>query len=239
MKDIFNNKFTDQVSLTNDFLVPEVSNYLQINEKEIETSAKKIIKSARSYNSYNAFEKLMHEYDLSSSEGIVLMCLAEALLRIPDNKTINDLIEDKIPTGQWKEHIKNDNNIFVNISSIAFLMTGKILKQGELKEADIFMSAVKNISKPVLRSVIKQSINILAKQFIFEKDIKRASKLSKKLEDSIYAYSFDMLGEGARTYEDADKYFENYKNAIKVIGDSSSKKKTQYFNKIICFASSI
>ena len=104
-------------------------------------------------------------------------------------------------------------------------MTGKILKQGELKEADIFMSAVKNISKPVLRSVIKQSINILAKQFIFEKDIKRASKLSKKLEDSIYAYSFDMLGEGARTYEDADKYFENYKNAIKVIGDSSSEKK--------------
>ena len=161
MKDIFNNKFTDQVSLTNDFLVPDVSSYLQINETEIEASAKKIIKSARSYNSYNAFEKLMHEYDLSSSEGIVLMCLAEALLRIPDNKTINDLIEDKIPTGQWKEHIKNDNNIFVNISSIAFLMTGKILKQGELKEADIFMSAVKNISKPVLRSVIKQSINIL------------------------------------------------------------------------------
>ncbi len=204
MKDILNNKFTDQASLTNDFLVPEVSNYLQINETEIEASAKKIIKSARSYNSYNAFEKLMHEYDLSSSEGIVLMCLAEALLRIPDNKTINDLIEDKIPTGQWKEHIKNDNNIFVNISSIAFLMTGKILKQGELKEADIFMSAVKNISKPVLRSVIKQSINILAKQFIFEKDIKRASKLSKKLEDSIYAYSFDMLGEGARTYADDD-----------------------------------
>ena len=94
MKDIFNNKFTDQVSLTNDFLVPDVSNYLQINETEIEASAKKIIKSARSYNSYNAFEKLMHEYDLSSSEGIVLMCLAEALLRIPDNKTINDLIED-------------------------------------------------------------------------------------------------------------------------------------------------
>ena len=66
MKDIFNNKFTDQVSLTNDYLVPEVSSYLQINEIEIEDRAKKIIKSARSYNSYNAFEKLMHEYDLSS-----------------------------------------------------------------------------------------------------------------------------------------------------------------------------
>ena len=225
MEDILNNKFTDQVTLTRDILVPEISNYLKTNEKEIKNRAKKIIESAKQYNSYNAFEKLMHEYDLSSSEGIVLMCLAEALLRIPDNKTINDLIEDKIPSGKWREHIKNDNNIFVNISSIAFLMTGKILKQDELKETDIFMSVLKNISKPVLRSVIKQSINILAKQFIFEKDIKRASKLSSKLEGSIYAYSFDMLGEGARTYEDADKYFENYKNAINVIGDSSTEKK--------------
>ena len=75
------------------------------------------------------------------------MCLAEALLRIPDNKTINDLIEDKILSGKWKDHIKNDNNIFVNISSIAFLMTGKILKQDELKETDIFISVLKNISK--------------------------------------------------------------------------------------------
>ena len=98
-------------------------------------------------------------------------------------------------------------------------------KQDELKETDIILSLIKNISKPVLRSVIKKSINILAKQFIFEKDIKRASKLSSKLEDSIYAYSFDMLGEGARTYKDANKYFENYKNAIKAIGKTFTKKK--------------
>ena len=225
MRDIFTNKFTEQVSFTHDYLVPEISAYFHSNEKQIQDRAKKIIESAKQYNSYNAFEKLMHEYDLSSSEGIVLMCLAEALLRIPDNKTINDLIEDKIPSGKWKDHIKNDNNIFVNISSIAFLMTGKILKQDEFKETDIFMSVLKNISKPVLRTVIKKSINILAKQFIFEKDIKRASKLSSKLEGSIYAYSFDMLGEGARTYNDANKYFENYKNAITAIGKSSTKKK--------------
>ena len=225
MRDIFTNKFTEQVSFTHDYLVPEISAYLHSNEKQIQDRAKKIIASAKQYNSYNAFEKLMHEYDLSSSEGIVLMCLAEALLRIPDNKTINDLIEDKIPSGKWRDHIKNDNNIFVNISSIAFLMTGKILKQDEFKETDIFMSVLKNISKPVLRTVIKKSINLLAKQFIFEKDIKRASKLSSKLEGSIYAYSFDMLGEGARTYNDANKYFENYKNAITAIGKSSTKKK--------------
>ena len=102
---------------------------------------------------------------------------------------------------------------------------GKILKQDEFKETDIFMSVLKNISKPVLRTVIKKSINILARQFIFEKGIKRASKLSSKLDGSIYAYSFDMLGEGARTYNDANKYLENYKNAITEIGKSSTKKK--------------
>ena len=225
MQEIFENKFTEQIKLTHEFLVPEISNYLLYHEREIKETAKNIIESAKQYNSYNAFEKLMHEFDLSSSEGIVLMCLAEALLRIPDNKTINDLIEDKIPSGQWRDHIKNDNNIFVNISSIAFLMTGKILKKEELKETDIFMSVLKKISKPVLRSIIKQSINILAKQFIFEKDINRASELSSKLDGSIYAYSFDMLGEGARTYADANRYFENYKNAINVIGKSSSKKR--------------
>ena len=102
MKDIFTNKFTDQGTLTHNDLIPEISKYLRSNEKEIQDRAKKIIESAKQYNSYNAFEKLMHEYDLSSSEGIVLMCLAEALLRIPDNKTINDLIEDKIPSGKWR-----------------------------------------------------------------------------------------------------------------------------------------
>ena len=115
MKNIFTNKFTDQVSLTHDHLVPQIFTYLKDHEKEIEDSASHIIESARNYNSFNAFEKLMHEYDLSSSEGIVLMCLAEALLRIPDNKTINDLIEDKIPKGQWKNHIKNENNIFAGV----------------------------------------------------------------------------------------------------------------------------
>ena len=116
MENIFVNKFTDQVKFTHEHLVQEISEYLLVNEKQIKDNAKKIIDSAKQYNSYNAFEKMMHEYDLSSDEGIVLMCLAEALLRIPDSRTINDLIEDKIPSGKWKDHIKNDNNIFLESS---------------------------------------------------------------------------------------------------------------------------
>ena len=225
MEKIFANKFTDQIDLVKNYLLPEIELFQTQFNLEIKNQALDIIKSAKNYKSHNAFEKLMHEYDLSSNEGIVLMCLAEALLRIPDTKTINDLIEDKIPTGQWKDHIKNDNNLFVNISSIAFLVTGKIVKRNDLDEKKLFQSFLKNISEPILRSAIKQAINILAKQFIFEKDIERASKLSSKLINSSFAYSFDMLGEAAMTYEDANIYFQNYKDAISVIGNSNSVKR--------------
>ncbi|SVB68539.1 uncharacterized protein METZ01_LOCUS221393, partial [marine metagenome] len=222
MEAIFQNKFTNQGTLVKQQLLPDIQSFHNKFHDQIKQGALEIIQSAKNYKSHNAFEKLMHEYDLSSNEGIVLMCLAEALLRIPDTKTINDLIEDKIPTGDWKDHIKNDNNLFVNLSSLAFLVTGKIVKRNDLNEKELFKSLVKNISEPVLRSAIKQAINILAKQFIFEKDIQRASSLSEKLLNTSYAYSFDMLGEAALTYEDADLYFQNYKNAINVIGNSNS-----------------
>ena len=171
MKNIFQNKFTDQILYGQRTLPSRDRIVHNLNHDVISKNALDIINSAKKYKSHNAFEKLMHEYDLSSNEGVVLMCLAEALLRIPDTQTINDLIEDKIPTGDWKDHIKNDNNLFVNISSLAFLVTGKIVKRNELNEKELFKSLIKNISEPVLRSAIKQAINILAKQFIFEKDI--------------------------------------------------------------------
>ena len=225
MKNIFANKFTDQLYMVREHFLPDIEKFHNKNQKSIKQDALDIIQSAKEYKSHNAFEKLMHEYDLSSNEGIVLMCLAEALLRIPDTQTINDLIEDKIPSGDWKNHIHNDNNLFINISSLAFLITGKIVKRNELKEKELFKSLLKNLSEPILRAAIKKAINILAKQFIFEKDIKSASKLSDKLSKSAYAYSFDMLGEAAITYDDAETYFNNYKNAINVIGNSNSNEK--------------
>ena len=220
MKDIFVNKFTDQALMVREHFLPEIEKFHTEHHSIISENTLDIINSAKSYKSHNAFEKLMHEYDLSKNEGVVLMCLAEALLRIPDNQTINDLIQDKIPSGDWKDHIKNDNNLFVNISSMAFLVTGKIVKRNELNEKELLKSFIKNVSEPILRSAIKKGISILAKQFIFEKDIQSASKLSTKLPKSSYAYSFDMLGEAAVTYGDAEVYFQSYKNAISAIGNS-------------------
>ena len=107
MKNIFANKFTDQSYMVREHFLPDIEKFHNKNQKSIKQDALDIIQSAKEYKSHNAFEKLMHEYDLSSNEGIVLMCLAEALLRIPDTQTINDLIEDKIPSGDWKNHIHN------------------------------------------------------------------------------------------------------------------------------------
>ena len=121
MEKIYTNKFTDQADLVKNYLLPEIELFQNKFDSEIKAQALAIIKSSKNYKSHNAFEKLMHEYDLSSNEGIVLMCLAEALLRIPDTKTINDLIEDKIPIGRWKDHIKNDNNLS---NSACSLQTG-------------------------------------------------------------------------------------------------------------------
>tara|TARA_B110001454_G_scaffold219086_1_gene249832 strand:- start:4640 stop:7690 length:3051 start_codon:yes stop_codon:yes gene_type:complete len=221
MKKILENKFIDQKDLLKENFLPTIQTFYNKHQSDIELLAIDIISAARSYKSHNPFEKLMYEYDLSSNEGIVLMCLAEALLRIPDKTTVDQLIEDKIPTGEWKDHISKDKELFINISSMAFMLTGKIVEKNDINETQILKKILKNLSGPILRSAIKQSINILAKQFIFEKDIVSANKKIRENKKNNYAYSFDMLGEAALTYEDAESYYKNYKDAI--IATSNTK----------------
>ena len=221
MKNILENKFVDQKELLKKNFLPTIQTFYDKNQSEIELLAIDIIGAARSYKSHNPFEKLMHEYDLSSNEGIVLMCLAEALLRIPDKATVDQLIEDKIPTGEWKDHISKEKELFVNISSMAFMLTGKIVEKNDIDGTQILKKILKNLSAPILRSAIKQSINILAKQFIFEKDIVSANKKIRDNQINKYAYSFDMLGEAALTYEDAENYYKNYKDAIIATSNST------------------
>ena len=188
MQKIFSNKYTNQKDIVEKNFFNLVSDFSKHNQKEIETSSIAIVQNAIDYKIGSQFGKLIHEFSLSSNEGIVLMCLAEALLRIPDAKTINDLIEDKIPIGDWKKYIKNDKDLFVNISSIAFLLTGKIVEEKENEHKNILGKIVKNLSEPLLRNAIKQAVNILAKQFVFEKDIEKAIKFSdeKKMKSTLF-----------------------------------------------------
>ena len=222
MQKIFSNKYTNQKDIVEKIFFNLVSDFSKHNQKEIETTSIAIVQNAIDYKIGNQFGKLIHEFSLSSNEGIVLMCLAEALLRIPDAKTINDLIEDKIPIGDWKKYIKNDKDLFVNISSIAFLLTGKIVEEKENENKNILGKIVKNLSEPLLRNAIKQAVNILAKQFVFEKDIEKAIKFSDEKKHEKYTFSFDMLGEAAVTYEDSERYYKQYENAILTTGQSKN-----------------
>jgi len=218
MNNIYKNKFLDQKQLVEKYFINLISNFSNQNQIQIDNLSTKIVNHAKDYNSTSQFGKLIHEFSLTSNEGIVLMCLAEALLRIPDVKTINDLIEDKIPIGDWKKYITNDKDLFVNISSIAFLLTGKIVEEKEEENKNILGKVIKNLSGPILRNAIKQAINILAKQFVFEQSINKAISLSNEKKHDKYTFSFDMLGEAARTPQQADDYFESYKSAIDEVG---------------------
>jgi len=183
MLEVFDNKFTSQESILNEKIIPCIEAFHHEQLKSIQELTSKIIDSAKNYKTKNPFEKLIHEYDLSSKEGVVLMCLAEALLRIPDNQTIDDLIEDKIPSGKWKDHISNQKDLFVNISSIAFMFSGKIVERSEDHQS-IFHNLLKQMSEPVLRSAIKQGINILAKQFVFDQNIQQANHRAQQWPDT-------------------------------------------------------
>ena len=146
MQKVFSNKYLDQKEIVEKYFFNLVSNFSNQNQKEIEKTSLEIVQNAIDHKIGSQFGKLIHEFSLSSNEGIVLMCLAEALLRIPDPKTINDLIEDKIPIGDWKKYIKNDNDLFVNISSIAFLITGKIVEEKPDENKNVLSKIVKNLS---------------------------------------------------------------------------------------------
>ena len=206
--------------MVNNHLIKTIGNFSEINHSKIDNLSREIIDSAINYKEISSFAKLIHEFSLTSNEGVVLMCLAEALLRIPDAATINDLIEDKIPIGDWNKHIKNENDVFVNISSIAFLLTGKIVEEKPQENKNILVKMIKNLSGPLLRNAIKQAINILAKQFVFERDIKKAIKQSDNKKNDKYTFSFDMLGEAAVTYEDSERYYSQYEEAILQTGKS-------------------
>jgi RHH-type proline utilization regulon transcriptional repressor/proline dehydrogenase/delta 1-pyrroline-5-carboxylate dehydrogenase len=222
MFEIFNNKYTNQKILVEDKLLKDVSFFSKKKNNEIINLALEIVDNAKKIESHNSFNRLIQEFTLTSREGICLMCLAETLIRIPDAKTINDLIEDKLPVGDWKKHINNENDVFTNFSSFAFLLTGKIVEENEEKNKNILGQVIKKLSAPILRKAIKSAINILAKQFVFEQDIQKAIILSDKKKNLKYKFSFDMLGEAAITEDESIRYYKHYEEAIIACGNSAN-----------------
>ena len=169
-------------------------------------------------------DEFMQEYSLSSEEGVVLMCLAEALLRIPDDHTADRLIADKIGGRDWEKHVGASDSLFVNASTWGLMLTGKFVGLGGEATRDpsgYFSKIMKRSGEPIVRQAMRHAMRIMGKQFVLGRTISEALDVSTALKEQGYRFSYDMLGEAARTMNDAERYWESYGDAITALSDSS------------------
>jgi RHH-type proline utilization regulon transcriptional repressor/proline dehydrogenase/delta 1-pyrroline-5-carboxylate dehydrogenase len=159
-------------------------------------------------------------YDLSSREGVVLMCLAEALLRIPDAETVDLLIRDKIGHTEWEKRLGASHSTFVNAGTWALMLTGRIvnLENDDTNLGGTFKRLLARAGEPVIRQALVAAMRILGKQFVMGRNIDEALERARRAEKDGYRHSYDMLGEAARCTNDALRYFESYTAAIAAIG---------------------
>jgi RHH-type proline utilization regulon transcriptional repressor/proline dehydrogenase/delta 1-pyrroline-5-carboxylate dehydrogenase len=160
-------------------------------------------------------EVFLAEYGLSTEEGVALMCLAEALLRVPDAETVDALIEDKIAPSEWGAHLGRSSSPLVNASTWALMLTGRVLREDpEAGVAATLRGAVKRLGEPVIRTAVRRAMREMGNQFVLGEDIGAAMARARTQEAKGYTYSYDMLGEAALTAADAEGFFDAYLSAI-------------------------
>jgi len=169
----------------------------------------------------SAVESFMREYDLSSEEGVLLMCVAEALLRIPDSETADKLIRDKLGEADWRKHVGASESLFVNASTWGLMLTGRLVSLAEETRSN-FTGALKRLigraGEPVIRLAVRQAMRIMGHQFVMGRTIDEAQDRSEQKENRAYRHSYDMLGEAALTAHDAERYQQAYRDAIAALG---------------------
>ncbi|AVV35408.1 bifunctional proline dehydrogenase/L-glutamate gamma-semialdehyde dehydrogenase [Halomonas sp. SF2003] len=213
--------------------VSELVKLLNAEEKDAKRIGDKTAELVREIRTMDtavdSIDELLQQYSLDTQEGVLLMCLAEALLRIPDKETADALIEDKLGVADWKSHLGQSESWFVNASTWGLLMTGNVIKmdlpKGDGKPATFINRMVNRLGEPVIRRAMYQAMKVMGKQFVLGRDIKEALKRSQPLFDKGYTYSYDMLGEAACTRDDAKGYFDDYARAIRTVGETSRKLK--------------
>src|SRR6056297_1427611 len=183
-----------------------------------------LVRAIRGQASPGLMEVFLAEYGLSTEEGIALMCLAEALLRVPDAETIDALIEDKIAPSDWGRHMGHSTSPLVNASTWALMLTGKVLKDEQPGPVGHLRGAIKRLGEPVIRTAVGRAMREMGAQFVLGETIDAAMKRGAAMEAKGYGYSYDMLGEAARTEGDAQRYFDAYAKAITAIGGGAKSK---------------
>ncbi|MGH6762347.1 MAG: trifunctional transcriptional regulator/proline dehydrogenase/L-glutamate gamma-semialdehyde dehydrogenase [Phyllobacterium sp.] len=186
-------------------------------------TARKLIEALRAKHKGTGVEGLVQEYSLSSQEGVALMCLAEALLRIPDTATRDALIRDKIAEGDWKAHIGGGRSLFVNAATWGLVVTGKLTSTVNDRGLGAALTRlIARCGEPVIRRGVDMAMRMMGEQFVTGETIDEALKRARSLEQKGFRYSYDMLGEAATTAADAERYYMDYEAAIHAIGKASA-----------------
>ncbi|MCG7587198.1 bifunctional proline dehydrogenase/L-glutamate gamma-semialdehyde dehydrogenase PutA [Photobacterium sp. OFAV2-7] len=210
-------------------LIPLAEPSEQERKHTTEQAATLIERVRADQNAIQMIDALLLEYSLDTKEGILLMCLAEALMRIPDAATADALIRDKLSVADWKSHLKNSDSLFVNASTWGLMLTGKVVTMDAREDgtpSHVINRLVNKMSEPVIRQAMNQAMKIMGHQFVLGRTIAEAMKNGKDKRDQGFTYSFDMLGEAALTAQDAQKYFKDYIMAIEAVGrDAYSSQK--------------
>jgi RHH-type proline utilization regulon transcriptional repressor/proline dehydrogenase/delta 1-pyrroline-5-carboxylate dehydrogenase len=171
--------------------------------------------------SIQMIDALLLEYSLDTQEGILLMCLSEALMRIPDAETADAFIRDRLSVADWKSHLMHSDSVFVNASSWGLMITGKVIGLKDIESTTPIQGLnrlVNKLTEPVIRKVMHQAMKIMGHQFVLGQTMKEAQNNGKSMREKGYTYSFDMLGEAALTSQDANKYYTDYLNAVEAVG---------------------
>ncbi|GEO83999.1 MULTISPECIES: bifunctional proline dehydrogenase/L-glutamate gamma-semialdehyde dehydrogenase PutA [Alphaproteobacteria] len=209
-----------------DQLIRTLATRLSLNAQQnvsIDQRATRFIEAIRDNSgSIGGVEDFLREYGLSTREGLALMVLAEALLRVPDALTQDRLIEDKLKEGGWSEHEAHGDSWFVSASAWALGLSARVIRPGETPEG-VIRGLVKRMGLPTVRSATKQAMRFLGHHFVLGETMKDALGRAAKSEEKGYRHSFDMLGEGARTADDAKRYFKSYADSIESIGAFMTK----------------
>ncbi len=199
--------------------------FSKVDNARIDAHAMQMIAAIRNASSrVGSIEDVLQEYSLATKEGIALMVLAEALLRVPDAETSDKLIEDKLAAADWSQHKPHSSGLLTTATSWALGLSSRVIQPGETPDG-VLASMVKRLGVPTIRAATRQAMRLMGNYFVLGETIDtaldRARKNSASAPDRI-RYSFDMLGEGARTAEDAGRYYQSYTNAIESIGRSSN-----------------
>ncbi len=192
------------------------------HSQEVHVLARRLVEALRGKRKGGGVEGLIQEFSLSSQEGVALMCLAEALLRIPDRATRDALIRDKISHGDWRSHMGESPSLFVNAATWGLMLTGKLVSVNS--EQSLSKALTRLIGKggePLIRKGVNIAMRMMGEQFVTGQTISAAIANSRKLEDKGFRYSYDMLGEAATTADDAQRYYVSYEQAIHAIGKAS------------------